>query len=565
MLIVEELSLYIFQKKQWVPLVEHINLHLPRSTTLALLGPSGSGKTLTALSIIGLLPQGVQRTNGHIWFQLPDGASVDLTALSADQLRKLRGKHIGFVFQEPLTALNPVMRCGQQIMEVLRTHQRQTRQQAREGTLELLQRVGLTDAQRFADSYPHQLSGGQRQRVMIAMALACTPSLLICDEPTTALDVTTQVEICALLRKLQAELNLSILFISHDFFVVEQLADQIAILCQGQVVEVGPTEQIVNTPQHPLTRALLEANNAFSLRPKGLKAVGSAPGGEPAYQSKLSDPEGNNSSSPLLQVEHLTVAYPRAFFHSMLGRPTIRAVHDATFSVREGEIVGITGASGSGKTSLAKAIVGLTDHVEGTIRYRQQVLAEMHPQQKRAFRREVQMVFQDPYASLNPRMRIRTQLLEAMEWQSMQNNTYQHLQAIDALLEQVQLEQAVADRFPHQLSAGQRQRVVLARALACRPRIIICDECFSALDLEVQYQVCTLLQQLYQEAGLTYLIISHDLKVLRTLCHRILVMHQGRVVEDALAEDFFTAPRHYYAQQLVAACSGIWSGVRMRD
>ncbi len=564
MLIVEEVSLHIFQRKQWVPLVEHINLHLPRSTTLALLGPSGSGKTLTALSIIGLLPQGVQRTNGNIWFQLPDGSTVDLTALSAEQLRKLRGKHIGFVFQEPLTALNPVIRCGQQIMEVLHTHEGRSHQQAREETLGLLQRVGLTDAERFADSYPHQLSGGQRQRVMIAMALACTPGLLICDEPTTALDITTQVEICALLRKLQAELNLSILFISHDFFVVEQLAEQIAVLCHGQLVEVGPTKQILNSPQHPLTRALQQANNALSLRPKRLKAVSPVSEGKATYQLKLPD-QKNISSLPLLQVEHLTVTYPRPFLHSLRGRPTIRAVHNATFSVREGEIVGITGASGSGKTSLAKAIVGLADHVAGTIRYRQQALAEMNPQRKRTFRREVQMVFQDPYASLNPRKRIRTQLLEAMAWKGEQVPASQRLQKMYALLEQVQLEQAIADRFPHQLSAGQRQRVVLARALACQPRIIICDECFSALDLEVQYQVCTLLQQLYQDAGLTYLIISHDLKVLRTLCHRILVMHQGSVVEDALAEDFFSAPRHYYAQQLLAACSGIWSDVRMRD
>jgi microcin C transport system ATP-binding protein len=508
-----------------VEAVRGVTFALDRGETLALVGESGSGKSVTALSILQLLPYplAAHRADSSIRF-----AGEELVGASPEQLRRVRGGRIAIVFQEPMTSLNPLHTLERQVAEILLVHRRMSTREARERTLELLRMVGLPDAESRLGAYPHQLSGGQRQRVMIAMAIANEPDILIADEPTTALDVTIQAHILALLRELRDQLGMALLLITHDLTIVSKMAERVAVMTQGEIVEAGPTAIVFDRPRHPYTRRLLAAE------PKGRAA--------PA-----------DLAAPLLiEAEAVRVWFPvrRGFLRRVTGH--VKAVDGVSLALRAGSTLGIVGESGSGKTTLGLALLRLTA-AQGHIRFAGRDIVALSGRQLRPLRREMQIVFQDPFSSLSPRLSVAQIVEEGLKVHNLAASGVERRKQIETALVEVGLDPEAVDRYPHEFSGGQRQRIAIARALVLKPRLVVLDEPTSALDMSVQAQIVELLRELQERRGLAYVFISHDLRVVRALAHQIMVMRDGQIVESGPTERIMTAPEHPYTRALMAA------------
>ncbi len=510
------------QGGQVVQAVNGVSFSVAKGETVALVGESGSGKSVTALSTVALLgPNAV--LDGSILYQ-----GREMIGAAEPILREVRGNDISFIFQEPMTSLNPLHTIERQIGESLALHQGLTGQAARVRILELLTKVGINDPETRLGAYPHQLSGGQRQRIMIAMALANGPELLIADEPTTALDVTIQAQILELLAELKRKEGLSMLFISHDLGIVRRIADRVCVMQGGRIVEQGPVAEIFANPQHPYTRKLLAAE------PKG-----------------VADPVPENAPE-VLRTEALRVWFPiqRGFMRKTVGH--VKAVNDASLAVRAGETLGIVGESGSGKTTLALAIMRLIESEGGPITYLGRDIRPLAGSGLRRLRRDMQIVFQDPFGSLSPRMSAEEIIAEGLGVHGVEPGRNRR-EMVAGIMEEVGLDPASMGRFPHEFSGGQRQRIAVARAIILRPKVVVLDEPTSALDMTVQVQIVELLRALQRKHGLAYLFISHDLRVVRALSHKVMVMRAGDVVEQGPAEQIFLDPQTDYTRALMAA------------
>ncbi|MCB5176137.1 ABC transporter ATP-binding protein [Microvirga lenta] len=505
--------------------IRDLSLSIHPGETLCVVGESGSGKSMTAMATIGLLPRSVQVLSGAITL-----AGIDLLSLTEEEWCDVRGRDVGTVFQEPMTSLNPVMRVEDQIAETFRAHGLLSQTARRKRTLELLDEVNLPHPELIARAYPHELSGGQRQRVMIAMALALEPKLLIADEPTTALDVTTQAQVLKLIDNLRRKKGTAVLFITHDFGVVAEIADRVAVLQQGELVEQGPAEQVLTRPQHDYTKRLLAA--VPSLTPPQPKALA----GEPIS----------------LKVDRLTKTYGgRGFFSK--GRE-VQAADAVSFDIRRGETLGLVGESGSGKSTVGRCVLRLIEPDGGLIEIGDLPFSALSQRDLRPQRRRIQMVFQDPFASLNPRRTVGRIIAEGPITQG--EDAGVALSRARELLELVGLPANAADRYPHEFSGGQRQRIGIARALAMRPDVLVADEAVSALDVSVQAEILKLIRNLQEEFGLAILFITHDLRVAAQICDRVAVMQKGRIVEMAETAQLFAEPKHAYTRQLLAAVPG---------
>ncbi len=521
LLSVRDLNIRFAQDGAVTHAVRGVSFDVEKGETVALVGESGSGKSVTALSTVSLLPDSAD-IDGSIKYR-------DVEMVGADEagLRKVRGNDISFIFQEPMTSLNPLHTLEKQLAESLSLHQGLTGAAARARIIELLEKVGINDPESRLSAFPHQLSGGQRQRVMIAMALANGPDLLIADEPTTALDVTIQAQILDLLADLKSREGMSLLFITHDLSIVRRIADRVCVMQGGEIVETGPTAEIFANPQHPYTRKLL----------------GAEPSGTP-------DPVPD-AAAEVMSTDQLKIWFP---IQSGLLRKTVghvKAVNAATLSVRAGETLGIVGESGSGKTTLALAIMRLLSS-EGAIRFEGEDLQGLSSKKLRPYRRHMQVVFQDPFGSLSPRMTVAQIIAEGLTVHDVDPGRDPRDMVAEILVE-VGLDPAMMDRYPHEFSGGQRQRIAIARAMILRPKLVVLDEPTSALDMTVQVQIVDLLRKLQQKYGLAYLFISHDLKVVRALSHKVMVMKRGDVVEAGLCRDVFDAPKTDYTRELMAA------------
>jgi len=524
LLSVRDLSVSFTVEGGLVEAVRHVSFDIERGESVALVGESGSGKSVTALSIMQLLPYPKARhPSGHILFQ-----DRELLGAPEPTMRQVRGNRIAMIFQEPMTSLNPLHTIERQVNEVLRLHKRLAPTAARARTLELLRVVGLPEAERRLDAYPHQLSGGQRQRVMIAMALANEPDLLIADEPTTALDVTIQAQILTLLRELQARFGMALLLITHDLGIVRRMAERVYVMSRGEIVEAGVTRQIFEAPVHPYTRHLLAAEP----RPMARAPRADAP--------------------IVLDAHDVRVWFPirRGLLRRTVGH--IKAVDGVSLTVREGQTVGVVGESGSGKTTLGLALLRLQS-AQGRIRVAGREIQDLPARAVRPLRREMQVVFQDPYGALSPRMSIAQIVGEGLGVHGIGATPAERRDLIDQALREVGLDPALRDRYPHEFSGGQRQRIAIARAMVLKPRLVVLDEPTSALDMSVQAQVVDLLRDLQARHHLAYLFISHDLKVVRAMSDEILVMREGRVVEQGPTARIFEQPEQAYTRALMAA------------
>ena len=542
---------------QTVRAVDGVSYALRRGETLGIVGESGSGKSVSALAIMGLLPS--CRKEGRVLFRGRGmERPVDMLALSEREARPYRGRHISMVFQDPMTSLNPLRRCGEQVTEMLRQHQPVGAKEARQRVTALFEEVRLPRPDKIFQSYPHEISGGQKQRVMIAMALVCEPDLLIADEPTTALDVTVQRAIIDLLAQLQQRRHIGILFISHDLGVTAQVASRVAVMYRGKMVEQGPVQEVLRHPAQPYTRALIACRPPLEGRPTRLPTVAdfmSPDGGDvpsPA-QTGASEPRAAGERKPLLSVRGLEVTYAlkRNFFGK--ATQTLNGVDGMSFDILEGETLGLVGESGCGKTTLGRALLHLIQASAGSIAYRGQMLCDLSPAKMKRLRTKLQIIFQDPYSSLNPRMPIGDAILEPLRAHRLYGSHQERRQAVLDLMEQVGLRPEWYGRYPHEFSGGQRQRVCIARALVVRPELVVCDESVSALDVSVQAQVLNLLNDLKRRHGYTYLFISHDLGVVRYFSDRIIVMRGGRLQEMGEADEVFRHPREEYTRSLVSA------------
>lgn len=575
---IQHLSVDFPTRTGTVNAVQDVSFSLTAGETLGIVGESGSGKSVTSLAIMGLLLPKTQ-IRGDILFQDPrtDGEAVNLLTLSADQRRAYRGGKISMIFQEPLTSLNPVYTCGNQVIEALLLHQSMDRQEAHERAIALFEEVKLPQPQTMMDRYPHQLSGGQQQRVMIAMALSGNPSILIADEPTTALDVTIQATILELIRELQDARGMAVLFITHDMGVIAEIADRVAVMYRGHLVETAPVYDLFAHPKHPYTQGLLNCRPRPTQRLKRLPTVSdfmtvtTNAQGELEIAAKLHSPAEKDSlletissaewrdrahtlseQAPLLSVQNLVKAFPiRRGFLSR--KEELRAVDDVSFDVYPGETLGLVGESGCGKSTLSRCLLRLIEPTSGSVVFDGQSVLELDAKPLRRLRREMQIIFQNPYGSLDSRQTIGSALMEPMVIHNLYDSEGdRHRHAIE-LLERVGLDASAMNRMPHEFSGGQRQRICIARSLACRPRFIICDESVSALDVSVQAQVLNLLKDLQKDFGLTYIFISHDLSVVKFVSDRIMVMNQGRIEEIGLADEIYNHPQQPYTQQLIRA------------
>ncbi len=527
--------------------VQGAEFALEAGRCLGIVGESGSGKTITSLSIVGLSPKGAQVKAEGMTYSSEQGDSVDLASLRSTDIRKYRGAEIAIIFQEPLSSLNPSMRCGMQIDEMLQLHTSLSRSQRRTRVLDLLTKVKLHDPLRVYRSYPHQLSGGQLQRVMIAMAISCEPRILIADEPTTALDVTVQSEILALLQKLQREMDMSMIFISHDLAVIAQVADHIAVMRAGKIVEQGPCDQVISYPQHDYTKALLACRPDYQYDSSRLVTIDTAHE-QVLRTAKTPDVVINRQELPVMRVEGLHVNYPQR----QGGKRTVyAAVKDVSLEVYPREILGLVGESGSGKSSIAKSIVRLAPWSGGKLYWHDDEISALGRRELRPYRRRIQMIFQDPYSSLNPRMKIGKAIQEPMEVHRIGHNGTERRERTIKLMEDVGLTAQQYDRYPHEFSGGQRQRICIARALACDPELLICDESVSALDVSVQAQVINLLLDIRMQRGLSMIFISHDLSVVRYVCDRMIVLESGSIVEEGIPAEIFARPSDPYTKRLI--------------
>jgi peptide/nickel transport system ATP-binding protein len=544
--------------------LHNVSIDVNKGEIVAIVGESGSGKSVTSLSVLQLIPSPpVLYKQGNIIANFEDN-SVDVLHTNADMLRKIRGNKIAMIFQEPMTSLNPVMTCGRQVMEAILTHKKIPVKEAKEKTIRLFEKVKLPEPARIFSSYPHQLSGGQKQRVMIAMAMSCEPSLLICDEPTTALDVTVQQNILQLIKELQVQNDMGVIFISHDLGLVGEIADRVVVMYRGKIVEQNTTAGIFSSPRHPYTKALLACRPA--LHPKGerLPVVSDfmeiSNNGEiiekltaSSKQLAVASPAAPTKPDILLCVDHLKVYYParKTFFGKVTSYT--KAVDDVSFEVYKGETLGLVGESGCGKTTLGRAILRLTAATAGKIIYKGEDLVQAHTSRLKTLRKEMQIIFQDPYSSLNPRKTIGDAIAEPLKVHGLYTSKAKRKGRVLELLEKVGLPPQYYDRYPHEFSGGQRQRIVIARALALQPSFIVCDESVSALDVSVQAQVLNLLNDLKKEFDLTLIFISHDLSVVQYVSDRIAVMNMGKIEEIGPAEEVYQHPRSPYTKKLLSS------------
>jgi peptide/nickel transport system ATP-binding protein len=528
-----------------------VNFDIHAGESVGLVGESGSGKTTTALSVIQLLDAHARLSGSIQWFG-KNTAPRELVDLPEKALSGLRGSDIGMVFQDALSALNPVRSIGSQLKEVLWVHHRLRGKAATSKATDWLTRVGLSDAMQLLKRYPHELSGGQRQRALIAIALACGPRLLICDEPTSALDVTVQKQVIALLKDLRKSENLSLLFISHDLALTAELCDRIAVMRQGKIVEIGASEQIWRRPAHPYTQGLLACRPNLTDNPLRLLTVQDFEQGNTENQSvdRAARFEGLRSKATFLSLEQISASYAARGLRSLWAKPKL-VVQDISFSLRKGECLGIVGESGSGKTTLARCLVRLHEPASGSMRLDGQDLLAPKGAALRTLRRRFQMVFQDPYSSLNPALTILQTLREPLEVHRL-HPTRRHERVLE-LLHAVGLPESALGRKPAEFSGGQRQRIAIARALAVEPELLICDESVSALDVSVQAQILNLLKDLQAQFGLTLIFISHDLSVIRFLADQVLVMADGKAVEQGEADQVFLSPQHPLTRLLLDA------------
>jgi len=546
---IRDLSLSLRDDQGWVQVLNNLSLSVKPKEIVGVVGESGSGKSMTALSVLKLLPERDSRLSGKIMFD-----NQDLASCSESQMMRIRGRHISMIFQEPMSALDPVFTVGGQITETLRRHFKLSQKEAEERTVEALDSVGIAAPRHVATLFPTSLSGGMRQRVMIAMALACKPKLLIADEPTTALDVTIQAQIIDLIKKLQRDEGMSVLFITHDMGVVAEVADRTAVMYKGQIVEAGDTRDIFAKPQHPYTRSLLAA----------VPRLGSMEGiGRPMRfpvvdrETGLSDTPSQtadtvSSGAPVLEVKNLTTRFNvrGGVFSRVMSR--VHAVENVSFSVQPGETLALVGESGCGKSTTGRSVLRLTEPMRGSVRFEGEDFLALNAEQLNQRRRRIQMVFQDPFSSLDPRMTVGEIIAEPLIVNRLASRAQAREKVAD-LLEQVGLTPSMARRYPHEFSGGQRQRICIARTLALEPSVIVADESVSALDVSVKAQVINLMLDLQERLKLAYLFISHDMAVVERVSHRVAVMYLGEIVETGPREAIFGNPQHPYTRRLLSA------------
>lgn len=550
-----------------VTAVKSISFQIYKGEIVCLVGESGSGKSVAANSVMRLLDESkTMITADRMSFMSKSGECLDILQLPKDKLPSLRGQEIGMIFQEPMTSLNPVIKCGDQVAEGLLIHGLESTHSVNDKVLELFKEVGLDDSKRIFDSYPHQLSGGQKQRIMIAMAMACNPSLLIADEPTTALDVTVQKKILEALKELSRNKGMAMLFISHDLNIVKQLADKILVMYKGEIVEQGSTLEVFNHPKHPYTKGLLSCRPPLKTKLRILPTLSDFIGNteaEKPYATRLSDNniitrqehesafKSLSSVEPILKINHVTTSFTQAGMFFWNKKKVFKAIQDISFVLYPGEVLGLVGESGSGKSTLGRTICRLLDSESGSVTYRNIELTNMPENEFRVFRKNIQIIFQDPYASLNPSMKAGDAILEPMIVHKLCANKQERIEKVYSLLESVGLPAESFHKYPHEFSGGQRQRISIARALSLNPEILICDESVSALDVNVQAQVLNLLNELRSKFNLSMIFITHDLSVVRFICDRVMVMKNGRLEEIGTVEQVMDNPASDYTRLLL--------------
>jgi peptide/nickel transport system ATP-binding protein len=561
---IEDLSVRFVTNQTATQALQHVNISVQRGETVAVVGESGSGKSVTSLSILQLLPSPpAEYETGKIWLTSEESKPINLLELPKDQLPNIRGNKVAMIFQEPMTSLNPVMTCGKQVMEAIQLHRKLSASKAKEATISLFTQVQLPNPEALFNRYPHEISGGQKQRVMIAMAMSCEPELLICDEPTTALDVTVQKSILQLIKQLQQQTNMGVIFITHDLALVAEIADKVVVMYKGSIVEQATTKKLFLTPQHAYTKALLACRPALHQKGTRLPVVSDFLKEEGIESGNYEEGSTNDEvrstrserlsikASPLLVVADLKIHYVTK--RNFLGKATayMKAVDGVSFSIQQGETLGLVGESGCGKSTLGRALLRLIAPTSGKIFFNDENLLEIPAQRMRQLRKQMQLIFQDPYSSLNPRMKIGDAIAEPLLVHKMAANKKAAQEEAIHLLEQVGLTAAQYNRYPHEFSGGQRQRIVIARALALKPQFVVCDESVSALDVSVQAQVLNLLNDLKKAFGFTAIFISHDLGVVKYISDRIMVMQKGKIVEIGDAEQVYHHPQSSYTKQLI--------------
>lgn len=568
---VNDFFLELKNDNEWRSILKGVSFSLERGETLGIVGESGSGKSVTALSIMRLIKEKISRIpQGNILFYPSEQENpIDLIKLPEKEMQKIRGNQIGMIFQEPMTSLNPVIKCGEQIMEALLLHTSLTNKEAKTRVIELFNEVMLPRPEKIFDSYPHELSGGQKQRVMIAMAMCCNPDLLIADEPTTALDVTVQKNILELMKNLQKKYGMSIIFITHDLGVVAEIADNVMVLYKGNIVETGSAQNLFLNPQHPYTKGLLACRPPLHVRLKYLPTVedfmkfsqeeNSEKMNDLLHRSIVTDTERKATHSkmyaeePLIRIENLTKRYPVRKNRLFEKQTYVYALDNVSLDIYEGETLGLVGESGCGKTTLGRTMIRLIEPTSGNVFYKGQNITQLSMRQMRTLRKELQIILQDPYSSLNQRLTIGSMLMEPMQVHNIGANDKERRAKAIELLERVGLNETHLFRYPHEFSGGQRQRISIARALAVNPRFIICDESVSALDVSVQAQVLNLLNELKKEFHFTYLFISHDLSVVKFMSDRMAVMQSGKLMELNDADQVYANPHTEYTRKLINA------------
>jgi len=568
---VDDLRVHFPLEDKTVKAVDGVSWHIDKGETLAVVGESGSGKSVTAMSLMRWTEKmGGRIPTGTLNFRRRDGQIIDIVKQPLDTMRELRGNEISMIFQEPMTSLNPVFTVGFQISEAIILHQGKTLEEAEALALDMLRLVRIPEPEKQMKQYPHQLSGGMRQRVMIAMALSCRPSLLIADEPTTALDVTIQAQILDLIKMLQKEIGMSVMFITHDMGVVAEMADRVVVMLRGEKVEEGPAREIFENPQHPYTIALLDAVprlGSMTGRPNPEKfanvdirraegddiGITQASGAAAVAAEPVTPSTVRADAAPLLEVEGLTTRFDinAGLFGSVTGR--VHAVEDVTFALQPGETLALVGESGCGKSTTGRSIIKLVEPTRGSVKFEGQELTGLNPVQMRPLRRNMQMIFQDPFASLNPRITAGSAIAEPMQVHGLVAGGSEVNDRVAALLDRVGLLPEHAERYPHEFSGGQRQRLCIARALGLNPKLIIADEAVSALDVSIQAQVVNLMMELQEDFGLSYLFISHDMAVVERVSHRVAVMYLGEIVEIGPRQAVFENPQHAYTKKLMSA------------